>query len=125
MSSFVDWLQHDTAGLLTLAAVSIAVLLVLIIKIKLEPFIALIVVSVAVALARRHLGERVGRHADEPRPIPLLEKGFGGILGHIALIIGSRHRARRLPGTLRRRGRADHAAAEPFRAQGRPAGDGS
>lgn len=50
MTSFVNWLQNDTAGLLTLAAVSIATLLVLIIKLKVEPFIALIVVSVAVAL---------------------------------------------------------------------------
>ncbi|TXF10920.1 GntP family permease, partial [Mycobacterium tuberculosis] len=50
MTTFVDWLRHDTAGLLTLAAVSIAVLLLLIIRMKVEPFIALIVVSVAVAL---------------------------------------------------------------------------
>ena len=32
MSGFVNWLQHDTAGLLTLAALSIAVLLLLIIR---------------------------------------------------------------------------------------------
>jgi gluconate:H+ symporter, GntP family len=51
MSAFVNWLQHDTAGLLTLAIASVALLLVLIIKLKLEPFIALIVVGVLVALA--------------------------------------------------------------------------
>jgi len=87
MSSFVDWLQHDTAGLLTLAAVSIAALLVLIIKIKLEPFIALIVVSVAVALiAGISVNELVGTPTTAADSI--LEKGFGGILGHITPIIG-------------------------------------
>jgi gluconate:H+ symporter, GntP family len=50
MSGFVNWLQHDTAGLLTLAVLSVVVLLLLIIKVKLEPFIALIVVGLAVAL---------------------------------------------------------------------------
>lgn len=34
----IHWLQHETGGLLTLAAISIAVLLFLIIKVKLEPF---------------------------------------------------------------------------------------
>ena len=51
MTAFVAWLQHDTAGLLTLAAVSVAVLLLMIIKFKLEPFIALIVVGLLVGLA--------------------------------------------------------------------------
>lgn len=87
MTSFVAWLQHDTAGLLTLAAVSIATLLLVIIKLKVEPFIALIVVSVAVALiAGIPVSELVGtptKAADS-----LLEKGFGGILGHITVIIG-------------------------------------
>jgi len=41
----IDWLQHSTGGLLTLAVVSIAVLLLLIIKVKVEPFIALIIVA--------------------------------------------------------------------------------
>jgi GntP family gluconate:H+ symporter len=85
--SFVDWLQHDTAGLLTLAAVSVAVLLLLIIKLKLEPFVALIVVGVAVALvAGLPVTKLVGtpiKSADS-----LLETGFGSILGHIAPIIG-------------------------------------
>ena len=87
MSSFVDWLQHDTAGLLTLAAVSVAVLLLLIIKVKLEPFIALIVVGLpsrsSPACRSPSWSARRRSAADS-----LLEKGFGGILGHIAPIIG-------------------------------------
>ena len=87
MAGFVNWLQHDTAGLLTLAVLSVAVLLLLIIKVKLEPFIALIVVGLAVALvAGVPIADLVGtpiKSADS-----LLEKGFGGILGHIAPIIG-------------------------------------
>jgi len=87
MTTFVSWLQHDTAGLLTLAAVSVAVLLLMIIKFKLEPFVALIVVGVLVALAAGlPVVELVGtplKAADS-----LLEKGFGSILGHIAPIIG-------------------------------------
>ncbi|AHK33877.1 gluconate permease [Rhodococcus opacus PD630] len=87
MTSFVDWLQHDTAGLLTLAAISIAVLLILIIKLKLEPFIALIVVGVGVALiAGVSVVELVGTPTSAADSI--LEKGFGGILGHITPIIG-------------------------------------
>jgi gluconate:H+ symporter, GntP family len=87
MTSFVTWLQHDTAGLLTLAAVSVAVLLLLIIKLKLEPFIALIVVSLLVALAA---GLPVAALVGTPLKSSdsILEKGFGGILGHIAPIIG-------------------------------------
>ena len=87
MSSFVDWLQNDTAGLLTLAAVSIAFLLLLIIKFKLEPFIALIVVGLLVALAAGlGVNELVGTPTTAAES--LLETGFGGILGHIAPIIG-------------------------------------
>lgn len=87
MTTFVHWLQHDTAGLLTLAAVSIAVLLLLIIALKLEPFIALIVVSVLVALiAGIPVVDLVGTPAKAADS--LLEKGFGSILGHITVIIG-------------------------------------
>ena len=50
MSAFIAWLQHDTAGLLTLAAISVAVLLLMIMKFELEPFIALIVVGLLVGL---------------------------------------------------------------------------
>src|SRR6478735_654562 len=87
MSSFVDWLQHSTAGLLTLAAVSVAVLLLAIIKFKLEPFIALLVVGLLVALAAGvPVVDIVGTPTNSSKS--LLETGFGGILGHIAPIIG-------------------------------------
>ncbi len=83
----IDWLQHSTPGLLTLAVVSIAVLLLLIIKFKVEPFIALIVVALLVALAAGVPTETLVGSAQKASD-SLLEKGFGGILGHIAAIIG-------------------------------------
>ncbi|WP_053736191.1 GntP family permease [Nocardia sp. NRRL S-836] len=83
----IDWLQHSTPGLLTLAVVSIAVLLLLIIKFKVEPFIALIVVALLVALAAGVPTEALVGSAQKASD-SLLEKGFGGILGHIAAIIG-------------------------------------
>ncbi|ANZ38746.1 permease [Lentzea guizhouensis] len=83
----IDWLQHSTPGLLTLAVVSIAVLLLLIIKFKVEPFIALIVVALLVALAAGVPTEQLVGSAQKASD-SLLEKGFGGILGHIAAIIG-------------------------------------
>jgi len=87
MSGFVNWMQHDTAGLLTLAVLSVVVLLLLIIKVKLEPFIALIVVGLAVALiAGVPIDKLVGTPIKSSDS--LLETGFGGILGHIAPIIG-------------------------------------
>ncbi|HVH22618.1 MAG TPA: SLC13 family permease [Pseudonocardia sp.] len=87
MSGFVNWLQHDTAGLLTLAVISVVVLLLLIIKVKLEPFIALIVVGVLLALVA---GVPVEKLVGTPikSSDSLLETGFGTILGHIAPIIG-------------------------------------
>jgi GntP family gluconate:H+ symporter len=87
MSSFLDWLQNDTAGLLTLAVISIAFLLLLIIKFKLEPFISLIVVGLLVALIGGvSILDLVGTPTTAAES--LLEIGFGGILGHIAPIIG-------------------------------------
>ncbi|NKE59867.1 GntP family permease [Lentzea sp. PSKA42] len=83
----IDWLQHTTPGLLTLAVVSIAVLLLLIIRFKVEPFIALIVVALGVALAAGLPTETLVGSAQKASD-SLLEKGFGGILGHIAAIIG-------------------------------------
>ncbi|MEU0883492.1 gluconate:H+ symporter [Lentzea sp. NPDC005914] len=83
----IDWLQHSTGGLLTLAVVSIAVLLLLIIKVKVEPFIALIIVALLVALAAGVPTETLVGSAQKASD-SLLEKGFGGILGHIAAIIG-------------------------------------
>jgi len=87
LGAFATWLHHDTAGLLTLATVSVAVLLLLIIKFKVEPFIALIVVSVLVALAGGvSINDLVGTPIKSSAS--LLETGFGSILGHIAPIIG-------------------------------------
>lgn len=85
--AFLNWLQNDTAGLLTLAAVSVALLLVLIMRLRLEPFIALIVTGVLVALvAGVSVTELVGTPIKASDS--LFEKGFAGILGHIAPIIG-------------------------------------
>ncbi|MFQ1000766.1 GntP family permease [Modestobacter sp. SSW1-42] len=87
MASMIDWLQNDTAGLLTLAAASIAVLLLAIIKFKIEPFIALFVVAILVALvAGLPVNDLVGTPTTASKS--LLETGFAGILGHITLIIG-------------------------------------
>ncbi|MFP5068427.1 GntP family permease [Pseudonocardia nantongensis] len=87
MTAFLDWLQNDTSGLLTLAAVSVALLLVLIMRLRLEPFIALIVTSVLVALvAGVSITDLVGTPLSSSDS--LLETGFAGILGHIAPIIG-------------------------------------
>jgi gluconate:H+ symporter, GntP family len=83
----VNWLQHTTGGLLLLAAVGIALLLLLIIKIKLEPFIALLVIGLLTALAAGLPVETLVGSAQAPGK-SLLETGFGGILGHIAAIIG-------------------------------------
>jgi GntP family gluconate:H+ symporter len=87
MSGFVDWLQHSTPGLLLLAAAGIAVLLLLIIKWKVEPFIALLVIGLLTALAAGLPVQSLVGSAQKPGE-SLLETGFGGILGHIAAIIG-------------------------------------
>jgi GntP family gluconate:H+ symporter len=87
MSGFVDWLQHSTPGLLLLAAVGIAVLLLLIIRWKVEPFIALLVIGLLTALAAGLPVQSLVGSAQKPGE-SLLETGFGGILGHIAAIIG-------------------------------------
>src|SRR5688572_15772277 len=83
----LNWLQNETAGLLTLAALSIVVLLTAIIRYKVEPFIALFVVGVLVALvAGVPIADLVGTPTKASES--LLEVGFAGILGHITLIIG-------------------------------------
>jgi gluconate:H+ symporter, GntP family len=87
MSGFLDWLQHETSGLLVLAAVGIALLLLMIIKFKVEPFIALLVIGLLTALAAGlPVATLVG--SAQGAKESLLETGFGGILGHIAAIIG-------------------------------------
>jgi GntP family gluconate:H+ symporter len=87
MSGLVDWLQHSTPGLLLLAAIGIAVLLLMIIKWKVEPFIALLVIGLLTALAAGLPVQSLVGSAQKPGE-SLLETGFGGILGHIAAIIG-------------------------------------
>lgn len=84
---FVHWLQHTTPGLLILAVVGIALLLYLIIRVKTEPFIALLVAGLVVALAAGLPVSKIVGTAQKSST-SLLETGFGGILGHIALIIG-------------------------------------
>jgi GntP family gluconate:H+ symporter len=87
MSGAIDWLHHDTAGLLLLCVVAIALLLFLIIKIKLEPFISLLATGLFLALAAGlNVRTIVGTALKSSDSV--LEKGFGGILGHIAVIIG-------------------------------------
>ncbi len=87
MSGFVDWLQHTTPGLLLLAVVGIAALLLMIIKWKVEPFIALLVIGLLTALAAGLPVAALVGSAQNPGE-SLLEPGVGGILGHIAAIIG-------------------------------------
>ncbi|WP_269454876.1 GntT/GntP/DsdX family permease, partial [Rhodococcus sp. EPR-279] len=87
MNSVVDWLRTSTPGLLVLCGIAIAVLLIVIIKVKLEPFIALLIVGLGLALAAGlPVNEIVGTAIKSNES--LLETGFGGILGHIAVIIG-------------------------------------
>ncbi|HVV20970.1 MAG TPA: gluconate:H+ symporter [Pseudonocardiaceae bacterium] len=83
----MHWLQHTTPGLLLLAVVGIALLLFLIIRVKTEPFIALLVAGLVVALAAGLPVSKIVGTAQKSST-SLLETGFGGILGHIALIIG-------------------------------------
>jgi GntP family gluconate:H+ symporter len=87
MSGFVNWLQHSTPGLLLLALVGIGILLLMIIKWKVEPFIALLVIGLLTALAAGLPVQTLVGSAQKPGE-SLLETGFGGILGHIAAIIG-------------------------------------
>ncbi|MFE7132348.1 GntP family permease [Streptomyces sp. NPDC057638] len=81
-------LIDGTAGLLTVAALGIALLLLLIIKVRLQPFVALLAVSIAVGLAAglsvTELFGTIQRSSVES----VIENGMGGILGHVAIIIG-------------------------------------
>ncbi len=83
----MHWLQHETGGLLTLAGAGIFVLLVLIIRLKVEPFIALLIAGLLVALGAGLPVEQIVGSAQKSSG-SLIENGFGGILGHVALIIG-------------------------------------
>ncbi|KAK1181787.1 gluconate:H+ symporter [Streptomyces sp. NBS 14/10] len=77
-----------TAGLLTVAALGIALLLFLIIKARLQPFVALLGVSIAVGLAAGLSVTELFGTVQKSDAVSLIESGMGGILGHIAIIIG-------------------------------------
>ncbi|MFF2397249.1 GntP family permease [Nocardia sp. NPDC058114] len=87
MGATIDWLRTTTPGLLVLCGLAIAVLLIAIIKVKLEPFVALLLTGLLLALAA---GLPISQIVGTPLKAgeSLLETGFGGILGHIAVIIG-------------------------------------
>ncbi|GEC05757.1 sugar transporter [Streptomyces spinoverrucosus] len=81
-------LIDGTAGLLTVAALGIALLLFLIIKTRLQPFVALLAVSIAVGLmAGLSVTELFGT-VQRSDAVSTIESGMGGILGHVAIIIG-------------------------------------
>jgi GntP family gluconate:H+ symporter len=81
-------LIDGTAGLLTVAALGIALLLFLIIKARLQPFVALLAVSIAVGLmAGLSVTELFGT-VQRSDAVSTIESGMGGILGHVAIIIG-------------------------------------
>ncbi|MFI0807688.1 GntP family permease [Streptomyces echinatus] len=81
-------LVDGTTGLLTVAAVGIALLLFLIIKARLQPFVALLAVSIAVGLlAGLSVTELFGT-VQRSDAVSTIESGMGGILGHVAIIIG-------------------------------------
>lgn len=77
-----------TAGLLTVAALGIALLLVLIIKVRIQPFVALLGVSIAVGLAAGLSVTELFGTVQRSTSVSMIESGMGGILGHVAIIIG-------------------------------------
>ena len=88
MSAFVQWLQHDTAGLVTVAVLGIALLLWLIMKVKLEPFVALLVAGFVVALVGGIPATDIVGTTQRSETVGLVKKGVGGILGSIAVVVG-------------------------------------
>ncbi|MCX5050716.1 MULTISPECIES: GntP family permease [unclassified Streptomyces] len=81
-------LLDGTAGLLTVAAIGIVLLLFLIIKVRLQPFVALLAVSITVGLlAGLSVTELFGT-VQRSDAVSTIETGMGGILGHVAIIIG-------------------------------------
>ncbi|MFE5486846.1 GntP family permease [Streptomyces sp. NPDC056527] len=77
-----------TVGLLTVAALGIALLLVLIIKVRLQPFVALLAVSISVGLAAGLSVTELFGTVQRSAATSVIETGMGGILGHVAIIIG-------------------------------------
>lgn len=70
---------YGTGPLLLIAAAAVAVLLVLIIQVRLHAFVALVLVSFAVALVARIPLDEV---------VPTMLDGFGGTLANVALLVG-------------------------------------
>ncbi|WP_328536994.1 GntP family permease [Streptomyces sp. NBC_00344] len=81
-------LVGGTTGLLTVAVLGIALLLFLIIKVRLQPFVALLGVSIAVGLGAGLSVTELFGTVQKSTSVSLIESGMGGILGHIAIIIG-------------------------------------
>ncbi|MGW2178908.1 GntP family permease [Streptomyces sp. NPDC001732] len=81
-------LIDGTAGLLTVAALGIALLLFLIIKVRLQPFVALLAVSIAVGLGAGLSVTELFGTVQKSAAVSVVESGMGGILGHVAIIIG-------------------------------------
>jgi GntP family gluconate:H+ symporter len=71
--------MRSDAVLLSVAAAGIALLLVLVIRVRLEPFVSLLVVSAAVALAGGLSLDKI---------VPTMEEGMGTVLAHVAPIVG-------------------------------------
>uniref|UniRef100_A0AAU2VQG0 GntP family permease n=1 Tax=Streptomyces sp. NBC_00008 TaxID=2903610 RepID=A0AAU2VQG0_9ACTN len=81
-------LIDGTAGLLTVAVLGIALLLLLIIKVRLQPFVALLAVSIAVGLGAGLSVTELFGTVQSSAAVSIIESGMGGILGHVAIIIG-------------------------------------
>ncbi|MFC7305223.1 GntP family permease [Streptomyces monticola] len=81
-------LIDGTAGLLTVAVLGIALLLFLIIKVRLQPFVALLAVSIAVGLSAGLSVTELFGTVQKSDAVSMIESGMGGILGHVAIIIG-------------------------------------
>ncbi|MGW2226587.1 GntP family permease [Streptomyces formicae] len=81
-------LIDGTAGLLTVAALGIVLLLFLIIKIRLQPFVALLAVSIVVGLSAGLSVTELFGTVQKSDAVSVIESGMGGILGHVAIIIG-------------------------------------
>ncbi|WP_326688287.1 MULTISPECIES: gluconate:H+ symporter [unclassified Streptomyces] len=77
-----------TGGLLTVAALGIVLLLVLIIKVRIQPFVALLTVSIAVGLGAGLSVTELFGTVQKSDAVSMIEAGMGGILGHVAIIIG-------------------------------------
>ncbi|WP_028811663.1 GntP family permease [Streptomyces flavidovirens] len=81
-------LIDGTAGLLTVATLGIALLLLLIIKVRLQPFVALLTVSITVGLGAGLSVTELFGTVQKSAVVSVIESGMGGILGHVAIIIG-------------------------------------